>query len=75
MPADLSVVPSSAKRWRLDSSKEKGICSLRDLNILIDASGPRIATDFYVKPQLTYRDDRPGRRLPALHFTFRVTKS
>ena len=31
--------------------------------------------DFYVKPQLTYREDHPGRHLPALHFTFRVTKS
>ena len=31
--------------------------------------------DFYVKPQLTYREDHPGRHLPALHFTFRVTES
>jgi hypothetical protein len=34
---------------------------------------PTEPQQFYRLPQLTYADDHPGNRIPALHFTFEVT--
>jgi hypothetical protein len=34
---------------------------------------PTEPQQFYRLPQLTYADDHPGNRIPALHFTFNVT--
>jgi len=34
---------------------------------------PNEPQQFYRLPQLTYADDHPGNRIPALHFTFNVT--
>jgi len=36
---------------------------------------PTEPQQFYRLPQLTYADDHPGNRIPALHFTFNVTSS
>jgi len=36
---------------------------------------PTEPQQFYRLPQLTYADDHPGNRIPALHFTFDVTTS
>jgi hypothetical protein len=34
---------------------------------------PTEPQQFYRLPQLTYADDHPGNKIPALHFTFDVT--
>jgi hypothetical protein len=35
--------------------------------------GPEGGQQLYRLPQLTYADDHPGNRIPALRFAFRVT--
>jgi len=34
---------------------------------------PTEPQQFYRLPQLTYADDHPGNKIPALHFTFEIT--
>jgi hypothetical protein len=36
--------------------------------------GPAEGQQLYRLPQLTYREDHPGNKIPALHFAFTVTK-
>jgi len=36
--------------------------------------GQQIQPDLYIKPQLTYRDDHPGTKIPALRALFEVTE-